>query len=462
MKTFIKNVFALGVIFLASEAVSGQPLISDIFMNQAEVYEDRGVPIATDNFHDISNYELNSTQGFPNKEFKIRFNGLYKYFLHKELTQESIVQIKIHWGDGKSNEYTPNTYPFEASHRFGVDWVYDVVLGAGTWRINVNDETTYNIAISMTTYSGTVFTSNVSYTIHMNESGFGSPARTSNSVKDYWRNDDCIMINNVCYLEEIITHKLAKKDIIVPVTMPDTWSKGRYSSYEGISSIEKHNLCVAPFEIVGGRCRKSIMTPGSAITVDTIQLKTPLYPEPSPWIQLVWMPAPLIHNIIRTKVQWADRKRKFVIYGAPQTEACTNNLKSAPIPSYNSDQNRYMFWASCVIYAQFEGCSDISQTPTLFEGKYYCDIESTPATVTYEYDNEWEVCHNKPAISHNKDSNGFIKVDGKFDCYSSIVVKKTCELPYLPINGQCQWDELIHTPRYDETSSDIPKDTYGR
>lgn len=443
--------------------------IAELFSEQGNVYAVRGTPLATDNYHDISNYEINSTQGFPNREFKIRFNGMYKYINNKEAAQEGIVKLRIDWGDGESESYIPSNWPFQASHRFGVEYVYDSGLGIGSYRINVTEETTYDIKIYFTTTSGTVFLSTVKYTIHMNRDGRGSPAGTSNKVNDYWHNPDCVMVNNLCYQQEISTKVMSKKDISVPLTSSDRWKDGEFTHYEGLSFVEKNNECKPPWEVVGNKCRLKTVIPGEEIIspAETYEWSAPNYPVG--WFQWEIVYLKDGYNFSIMNIDWSDYFQPLILFGGESggPEKCTAGKKRAvltaagldPLPSGNE---QYYFSGSCVRKVVFAGCPEGGNPPIFKNGIYSCSSGKFEDEVVYEFDEAWETCHNKPELTHVKDDGGNITVTGDFSCYSSIVVKSTCEAPYIHRNGRCEWDDVTNTPLQNQTSDEIPKDTYRR
>lgn len=419
------------------------PNIVHEFMKSGNQFATKGMPHATSNIHDKPAFKLNRSQGFPGAELAIEFGGSYQYIKNGRWRSEAIHTIAITWGDEGIEVFRPTSYPFEAKHRFGIN---------SNFKIIDKVETSHDIQIVMTTLNGNTFRRSASYTTHLNRSGYGTPSGPSERAKDYWKNDDCVMIDSICYLEEVIVHKSPYIDVPVDLNSTSPWSFSPVSYYSGIEFNRKTISCSPPWQIVNNRCQKS-ETHTEPPVYEYATRVTHTYNEQDFSFQYVdYTGGPPVFGTVTYRDSWMWFQ-SFRVPCTTKNYSFIDNRPNAPIRVF----------MNCVREIEYWYCTDINKTPYLSAGQYVCSETPGKSTTTTEYLPDWDRCMNPaPSLGHGVVPTDVLQVTADFYCFDSITVKEVCKSPFQPAGSECEWKERIRTPVYDQTADDTPLDTYRR
>lgn len=453
MRRSLLILIAASTIFITGLAfASPPPPIVNLFKSQGERFATKGKPFATDNLHDIPNFRLNLRTGAPGQELRIEFNGKYRYLKDGVWGQQAVTKIEINWGDNSSVQtLSSSSWPKVAKHKYAVD-------SNGNYTVDM--ETTYVILMKFYVVGGNTYNQRAEYTIHENPSGVASPSGAANVIRDYWENNDCIMINNVCNIESVIHHKKPTVDISAnPITDPHKhWSHSNVSYYSGISSIRKPVTCNSPKIIHNGLCATVTEIPQPSTYRSVITKQVGIYDEQnrrqpvgtSDYYQSGSLP--IVTNVSYRNIRW----KRIRFFGASWYSRRSCNVKTYLV---EREGNQVVFKGSCIRSATLTYCQNPNQQPISGPNGLHCGEIHHPPKYSYSYDAFYKRCKNTPSLLTSY-GNGSIDITGDFHCYQAITVRNVCYSPFSFKNNQCEWDEIIRTPVYDETSADIPVDTY--
>lgn len=416
----------LMLISLSAQADSLQKIASE----QGATFIGRGKPYASTYYHDATNVRLDKRSGSPGTPANLLILGEYKYMRDGEWLQEAVSSVQIDWGDGDIDTFVSGavTWPLKASHVYGLN---------SSSQLTINEETAFTIIVEFTTFGQSIFSHEIDYVVHMNESGFSDLSRVSKAVNHYWENNDCVMRNGICYIEELNIEYRDAIDLSVPLVEGDIFYEGNVSYFQ--DTAYEFIQCGEPYSLQpNGDCTYTTssvsyeVAPPENIRINSFVRNLPRtfdYPGISGMTEIY-------HN------------SSFTCYEGGATSE--SQYRATLIPGVGIELRCSRIFEANICYEPF---TMIAEDVCLRE------VQNTKII----HDSAYEACRSLfnfgPEVSF---FGGTVVVESDFSCYEAITIRKVCFSPFEFDGAKCMREVITSTPVSGETSSDIPKDTYRR